>query len=777
MSVSGTAAKASLNSLLKAKKKPEALALIEKGNADLHEIDAIGYSPIHWAAINGAKTVLTTLIKKGINPFTPDKNGFSPFYHARIQKQERILKVYHENYPLMFPSKHPISLSHEISHEISQHLQDAGLCSFSIKTPQDPQGKKSPRQHLISFFRQVFASEVVLLGKNNKTNGEDSSWTFIDPSYLMQIACGLGEEIALEKAIEILTGLYPLLDWNAQLACIYFIKELVCYSTAEQIGTAEFASAFKAFIKAMNSEKLIMQALMQKLNKLYTVKLNKKMDYHQSALFTALDLNRQFAQAIIKLTPAHFGAKEILAKEQESTPFQDFSALSNRLSEMVCMDILLARNTQESVSRLTFYLDVIGYFLKEADKIGDNEELIYNFAGAFAIYNGLTFNVVDRLKETQRSLAPSYQQKLIAYRELFSTQGSFKKIRQLMNDYPQCIPVVAVYSGDKDKISQNTSFLDRVSLYGKLNVQYNTHYVFLSSLPGLLVPAITDFEKRMAMLEYNERQAYWHSYQLVPAKIIVLDAVPTPKNNEIINALRYCRDVVGPLVVSSNGELFRSESAKEKMLEFLALQAQKVVDTTTFKKEETEIIELCDEIIQKFDATSPAVSPVQELLAERDTSLSPTRRFKRRIKRSPVEPEIGAEAGAELSFSAPSLEDTLKELDINDSSTRERVLSKSQRTFSPLSDDTKLLLEDWEEPAVPTKKAESFHHRHKTELGSPRPRGRSATMQEQRDEIQELASSSQYTPLADGQALRDQKAQGVEHKAARDSTRKSPQKK
>ncbi len=614
MSVNGAYSAPTLNELLAAKNEKAALSLIKKEGADLKEIDSSGLSPIHWAANQGFKKVFAALVKRGISPFTPDQHGYAPYYHAITQQREDFLDFFHKSYPLCLPK----STTQSLNQDVDNALRNCGLHSFFIKslTFENSTEKESPnnteknitsdkKEQTAIFLHNLFTSAIFDVNKQ-KSDSKGESFTELSPAFLTQIAYGLIEEISPLEILKMLTQDYKDMTWEARLSSIYLVKELIRIdSKNEWIANSKFQAALEKFLYPL-SNVIATASLTVKIKQLYKHNLITSIDYHQSAAALSFDLAKAFTAATLQLTPQNFLAVNILKKAENNSAFQAVSTLTNKLSQIVCMDILLAPTIEIAIQRYTFYLDVIKHCLKEETSSTRNN-MPYNFAAAFAIYTGLQFNALRRLEcINQRLLAEDKQklqkydgisQRLQKYDRLFSNQGAFKALRDLMNQFPECIPLIAIYSADKDKISENTKLADRIMLFGKLNQKFSEHFDYLCTLQHLnATPYRTDFMGQLEDFVYSERGTYWYSYQLEPAKIIQLDE---PLDlTKLETALKFCKDIHAPLVVEQASKRYTGKDAKKLLSNHLVKQAapQETVDI---------IIKLCKVIIKNFKADMP----------------------------------------------------------------------------------------------------------------------------------------------------------------------------
>jgi hypothetical protein len=179
---------------------------------------------------------------------------------------------------------------------------------------------------------------------------------------------------------------------NQKLSCVYLVKELIAQDTDnEWVITPEFGESFNDFVTKINTDLLAMQTLVMKLKALYTSKVGSP--YLSSPQDLAFDLTRSFAQAIVDITPRNFRLSTLSDKNQ-SLAFVRLNELTVKLTQRVCLDILEAKNLEESSALFEFYMEVMAELLKKPKNGG----LVYNVGAAFAIFNGLQMGAVTRLK-------------------------------------------------------------------------------------------------------------------------------------------------------------------------------------------------------------------------------------------------------------------------------------------------------------------------------------------------------------------------------------------
>jgi len=563
----------SLNHLIRTGNEKAALELITK-ESNLSTLYSDGYAPIHWAAKTGSRKVFKALVKKGANPYQQDREGFVAYYYMKqhnSQKHVKLLEYYEANYPLEL-----ITTLDPLNQHLDMALRNSGLHTYHIL----PQDNTTPQNYLYNLFASAQSPASKKRSATSKPDIKKALATLVSPAQLTQIAFGIIEELPPLEIITILNKRYAHMDENEKLACIYFVKELIRQDIAsEWVNESVFIKCYDEFLQKLGNS-LAMTSLRSQMMKLLS---------HSSATI-ASDLTKAFAEAILRLTPQYFQANNLIKKADANEAFQALSALTNRLSEYVCMDILLSKKSEESAAQYCFYMDVIQLCLAESNG---------NYAAAFAIYNGLQFNTIQRLKSITSLIPDDYQVIMRRFEELF--HPSFKGLQTLMVEHPHCVPVTAYYSKCKDSISQNEDFTTRVMMYGRLNAQFAEHCKHLRSLPHLTDRYRTDICEKLEKDTYNETHAYWYSYQLEPARVIKLDNT----NPEALRVdLKYCKDVHSPLAINVGNKSHRGLAARQQIIEF-ASQQQWVEGTSA------ELVTLCDEVISLCDNDMPGAIKFQ----------------------------------------------------------------------------------------------------------------------------------------------------------------------
>lgn len=574
----------SLITLITSDQEKAALELIKKDPSCLQTPDKRGYHPIHWAAIKGSLRIFKSLCKRGVNPYAVDENGFSPWYYAKNHKQTALLAYYEKNYPLEVMPKQ----EDKASNDIDEALQHSGLLAYGIefKTDVDPQN------YLLGLFSPVKMNTDPKRSKSSRPDFKRQIASQMNPLQLSQIAYGITEELLPADIVRLLTKQYPTMELCAKLACIYFIKELIRQDSANEWSSdADFNKAFTRFIEKIGNN-LAMTSLKGKLQSYYQRRTAKQLPYLESVEAFTFDLGKLFSESIAQMSPKAFSAVNLLKNATSNQAFMILSERTNQLSQLVCRDILLASSPQEGAVRFVYYMNVINSCLV----LTNPKYPVYNFAAAFAIYNGLQFNVIQRLTGIKKHVPEAYHKTMLKYDDLFHPSG--KGLRALMLEYPNCIPVIAIYSADKDKISENKQLSDRIALFGKLNQQFAVHREYIASLAPLHAASYaTDLTENLQRVTFNEVESYWYSYQLEPARILSLDGV-IEINNMLID-LRLCRDIRAPLVVRQADAEYRGTFAKDKII--TTLRSQNIAETSI-----SESVTLCDKVIQQYADDMPA---------------------------------------------------------------------------------------------------------------------------------------------------------------------------
>ncbi len=560
----------SLNHLIISGNEEAALKLIQKlKETELNTVDSDGFAPIHWAVKTGSKNIFRALVKKGVNLYQQDGNGFVAYYYLKqhnSQKHVKLLEYYESNYPLeLVPTADPLN------QQLDTALQDSGLHTYFVLPQKNTTAK--------NYLRNLFAPAQLPVSKKRaqtlKPDPKKTLATLVSPAQLTDIAFGIIEELTPLEIITILNECYSQLDGTAKLACVYFIKELIRQDIAsEWVNDTAFIKCYDEFLQNLDD------TLASTAIRIYMRKL-----LGQTALAMAFDLTKAFSEAILRLTPQYFQASHMLKKAEDNEAFQALSALTNHLSEYVCMDILLNKTPEECAARYRFYIDVIQFCLAEQTN---------NYAAAFAIYNGLQFYPIQRLNSITSLILDDYQSKMRRFEELF--HPSCKELRPLFQKQPHCVPVVAFYSKTKDTISQYEDFTMRVMMYGQLNAQFAKHCQYLRSLPHLSEHYRTDICAQLEKTTYNDKQACWYSFQFEPARVIKLESSLTKEDLEV--SLKFCREVHSPIVINVGNKKHSGLAARQQIVEF-ARQQQWLEDTIT------TLSSLCDEATRLCDADMP----------------------------------------------------------------------------------------------------------------------------------------------------------------------------
>lgn len=486
-----------------------------------------------------------------------------------------------------------------LNQELEKVLLKSGFCDYSIDEIKDSKAKVEIEQQVSNYLKQLFTAKPTPLAtpkdKRKKLKKEEKAPevqpqpTHVSSKFLSKLAFGLIEEVSPAQVLNMCNTFFSEMTKPQKLAYIYLVKEFIRQDiNKEWIESTRFNS---------NYNKLLLK--LEKDPELAAVKLaleqfflsNVQASHLRSSMRLATDLTRSFSEAILNMSAVEFRSEALFSKEEVSTPFLKLSALTSNLSRLVCYDVLKSKSPKVAASRILYYLDVIDHCLNEKT-INSNPRLTMNIAAAFAIFNGLQFNVVSRLTALRELLSSNAQKQMEYYQKRFSPKGGFAGIRQLMTEHPACIPTVAIYSGDKEKIQSN-SLQDRIILNGKLNKKFLEHKTHLQQFACLFEqPYSTDLKERLEKLaRYSDddfdKLSYKASYSLEPPKIIKLEGNLTSES--LLLTLKDCLVMEAPLAVQrATGKILVQNEAKAELASFL-------------KMEDDAVWELCDKVIIKFD--------------------------------------------------------------------------------------------------------------------------------------------------------------------------------
>ncbi|MBN9287667.1 MAG: hypothetical protein BGO43_01720 [Gammaproteobacteria bacterium 39-13] len=722
-----TSSKPNLINSLKAKYKTsdksaeeKLVYLIKKKKVELHEVDPLGQSAIHWAAMNGWALVFNALVEKGVDPFLPSGEGFSPNRYARVHKSLDILKIYEEQFPVVILSEE----STATTREIDAALLDCGFHGFPILPIESPKSTKkdeealSEEQALAHFLKQIFKDERFdFKSLKSATKSKKITLKYIDTTFLSQIAAGMVEQSSPEKVLKILNQLYPNCSWRAKLSCIYLVKEMLLQArVAELLLTDEFQQELKTFTQH-RGEALALEAVKMKLAQFYQSKFHLPL-----AANYALDLLKVFTQATLQISPEYFSVKKMSPKLLD-TPFVAFSTLYNKLTYTVCMDILMAPTIAECASRMDFYLQVIEFCLTDDDNLG----LIPNFSAASAIYNALQLFAVSRLQNACIISLPSLQKALSEFDPLLKGLDNFAGINQRMAENQRCIPMMSLYSAQKDKLLEK-DLASSIVAFGQLNQQFERNRSYLASLAYLQKMGYkTDFISKVHKMVYVEKDAEWYSFNLEPLRIINLDEEKISAH--LLEPLKFCLTLQAPLVVKKDQVQFKGHAAKDAIEAFLA--TPQFLESEKPEEKRTEILGLCDKIIAAFAANNPFAAKIQEQDGRKS-------KRSKKLTRTPHE---------EVKPLPSALIDDFAALKINE----------KPHTYSPSADNEDMVVLEEEEKrprANTTILLSSRHHRHQSErVSSPRKDKVRSTKTTPNLDEEALLSSRTFTPLVQAQSF------------------------
>ncbi|MFI4938130.1 MAG: RasGEF domain-containing protein [Candidatus Berkiellales bacterium] len=556
-----------------------------------------GLQAIHLSAQTANKRIFEYLAKSGINAFSLNSAGFSPFYfakqstHFKSEKDKNEFLSFIDSFsPLNLPDRmvfltqaspsKAVTQLLTLDQHLNEMLQCCGFHSFiSINTP--PLGN-DPFDKIAFFLNQILKN-----AKNTATGIFHVQFhTKFNAITLSSLVSGVLEEITAVQFFSLINDKYIKADLSGQLVCIYLVKELILLDADnEWIMDPDFQSQFDQFLqKTRACSALEAQGFSDSLNQFFQLKRSVTLKHEPSlttidtpftfpaeegqvSVFLGEDLLKIFADALLQLTPMHFRATSLFKKEEEekekeeeekeekekkerkerkekkekNDPWQKLSRLTNEVSRMVCLDILKAK---EIKSIFKFYLDVIDACLSE------EKTSALNLSAAFAIYNGLHFPTITRL-ELNRELSPRRQGRLQHFKGVFSFERGFDPLRQLGLKNPNSLPVTAILAGDKEE-AQQKSIEIRLLANGKINRQLFDHRLFLASLP--VMPYKTELLKKLETLDYSVQVAEALSHAIKP-----------PTEQETAEALSQHAI---KLSTRPEGSLISEDSSSEGMLQF-----------------------------------------------------------------------------------------------------------------------------------------------------------------------------------------------------------------
>jgi ankyrin repeat protein len=68
--------------------------LLKEGNANPNvQNPQTLFTPLHWAAVHGAESIVNILLDMGAKAYTPDKKGFFPIDYAGLFKKESVVRI------------------------------------------------------------------------------------------------------------------------------------------------------------------------------------------------------------------------------------------------------------------------------------------------------------------------------------------------------------------------------------------------------------------------------------------------------------------------------------------------------------------------------------------------------------------------------------------------------------------------------------------------------------------------------------------------------------
>ncbi|MGD9592851.1 MAG: RasGEF domain-containing protein, partial [Candidatus Berkiella sp.] len=367
--------------------------------------------------------------------------------------------------------------------------------------------------------------------------------------------------------VEILTQLYPSLSKNQKLACTYLLKEFIESDVErEWIETPNFRQQMEKFIQGMDTNMLSHMAIKTALEKFYKSKVRKEYDASEEAL--AFDLTKAFHHLMVRLTPLHFRGEMLAAKNsQRNSVFSAISDLTNNISHFVSIEVLSAKSTKERVRLVKYFLDVIEICLKQGIH-QHNEKLIYNFAAAAAIFNGLAITQVTRLTKTWEQIDKEklYSQRFEEYKLLFMP-GAFTALRKEIAQHPDCIPLVALFGAEKDKNAE-APLMNALELNGDANRRFANHQAYLREQPQWeSMPYKTNILEKFVKMYHTDNYVWALSYNINPPKVINVDS--NPDLDQLLKQLGEMKMLNAPLAVFKNKNMLTGKEAFEALKRYL----------------------------------------------------------------------------------------------------------------------------------------------------------------------------------------------------------------
>lgn len=558
--------------LLREKKEVAAQSFMKSNPTFLHQAhgDTRVY-PLHVAADKSLTQSFLLMLELGANPFEVDFKGQSVYFFAKKSTNTKILqwcKSFFTDWSWVETEPDGESFDEML---LKHGLHTYIINEFSdLDDSDDDKPELTTEEKLLQFFKELFQKGSLPpfiencspQSRWNKIPGEKQ---VIEPITLKNIAWGLVDSnCSGVQIIRMLTTMFPRLAYNQQLACIYLIKEYMKSDYAhEWIATQDFRQAFEAFLQMMGNRPAWFKNIQRKLHRHYYSLLPNS--HLLSAADLTFDLTKAFRSLMIQFTPTSFSQSLLQLKNKDKN--QSLAALSefhNNVTAMVRLDIASAKTPQEIVERIQLYIDVITMCLKH-DPFHENDQLIYNYPAAVAVYTGLAVSHYPHFNQFFDRLKGSYLERYKTYKEHYFN-GDLH-VNQAITEHPNCIPLLNMLSNRKDSAS-NVAFSQQIPALGRMNQGFRKKIMYLSSLHHFeSTPYRTDFMVKVAQSNLDEDYAKAHSFQLEPFVIIDLETKPSLDN--IIVLLEAIHKEKADLVVSKNKKRHFHEFAFEQLSSFL----------------------------------------------------------------------------------------------------------------------------------------------------------------------------------------------------------------
>ncbi len=557
---------------LREKKEVAAQSLMKSNPTLLHQAhgDTRVY-PLHVAAEKSLTQTFLMMLELGANPFEVDFKGQSVYFVAHKSASTKIL----EWCKSFFTDLSWVETESE-GESLDEMLLKHGFHTYIInefndlEDSDDDKPELTSQEKLLKFFKELFQKGSLPpflenCSPQSRWNKIPDGQQVIEPVTLKNIAWGLVDSnCSGVQIIHMLTTLFPTLDYNQQLACIFLIKEYMKSDYAhEWIVRQDFRQAFEAFLEKMGNKPAWFKSIQRKLQRHYLSLLPNS--HLLSAADLTFDLTKAFRSLIIQFTPTSFsqGLLQIKNKDKNKS-LVALSDFHNSVTAMVRLDIASAKTPQEIVERIQLYIDVITMCLKH-DPFHENDQIIYNYPAAVAVYTGLAVSHYPHFNQFFDRLKGSYLERYKTYKEHYFNGD--QNVNQAITEHPKCIPLLNMLSNRKDSAG-NVAFSQQIPALGRMNQGFNKKIAYLSSLHHFdATPYKTDFMVKVAHSNLDEDYAKACSFQLVPFAIIDLDAKPSLDN--IILLLEAMHKEKADLVVLRNKKRHLHEYAFEQLSTFL----------------------------------------------------------------------------------------------------------------------------------------------------------------------------------------------------------------